>query len=109
MIMLDNSDSGRPYVLILPILEGPFRASIQPGHDDNIDVCVESGSTKVTGVSYRSVIYMHAGDDPFTLVKEAMKVVRAHLGTFKLLEEKTPPGTNQSLICHNYYYNILIF
>lgn len=35
---------------------------------------------------------MHAGDDPFTLVKEAMKVVRVHLGTFKLLEEKTPPG-----------------
>ena len=32
------------------------------------------------------------GEDPFNLVKEAMKVIRVHLGTFKLLEDKTPPG-----------------
>ncbi|KAF9663272.1 hypothetical protein SADUNF_Sadunf17G0021000 [Salix dunnii] len=93
MVMLDKSeDSGRPYVLLLPLLEGPFRASLQPGNDDNVDVCVESGSTKVCGDEFRSVVYVHAGDDPFNLMKEAMKVVRVHLGTFKLLEEKTPPG-----------------
>ncbi|KAJ6691020.1 hypothetical protein OIU74_015660 [Salix koriyanagi] len=95
MVMLDKSDdSGRPYVLLLPLLEGPFRASLQPGaaDDDNVDVCVESGSTKVCGDEFRSVVYVHAGDDPFNLMKEAMKVVRVHLGTFKLLEEKTPPG-----------------
>lgn len=98
MLVLDKSDggeghnSGRPYVVVLPIIEGPFRASLQPGHEDNVDVCVESGSTKVSGASYRSILYLHAGDDPFTLVKEAMKVVRVHLGTFKLLEEKSPPG-----------------
>ncbi|KAJ6420641.1 hypothetical protein OIU84_028066 [Salix udensis] len=73
---------------------GPFRASLQPGAAaaDNVDVCVESGSTKVCGDEFRSVVYVHAGDDPFNLMKEAMKVVRVHLGTFKLLEEKTPPG-----------------
>ncbi|GAV70248.1 Raffinose_syn domain-containing protein [Cephalotus follicularis] len=92
MVMLDKSDSGRPYVFLLPILEGSFRASIQPGHDDNVDVCVESGSSKVTSDEFRSVLYVHAGDDPYVLVKEAMKVVRAHLGTFKLFEEKNPPG-----------------
>lgn len=94
MIMLENSsdDSGRPYVLILPILEGGFRASFQPGNDDFVDVCVESGSTKVTNSSFRSVIYMQAGFDPFTLMKNAMRVVKEHLGTFNLLEEKTPPG-----------------
>ncbi|KAD3641110.1 hypothetical protein E3N88_30334 [Mikania micrantha] len=43
MVMLENSDSGRPYVLILPILEGSFRASLQPGKNDFVDVCVESG------------------------------------------------------------------
>ncbi|KAJ6419147.1 hypothetical protein OIU84_029289 [Salix udensis] len=93
MVMLDKSDdSGRPYVLLLPLLEGPFRASFQPGDDDNVDVCVESGSTQVRGAGFRSVVYMHGGDDPYILMKEAMKVVRMHLGTFKLLEEKTPPG-----------------
>ncbi|XVE84009.1 hypothetical protein DITRI_Ditri16bG0134400 [Diplodiscus trichospermus] len=92
MVILDKSDSGRPYVLLLPLLEGPFRASLQPGSDDNIDVCVESGSTKVTSDRFRSVLYVHVGEDPFNLVQEAMKVIRVHLGTFKLLEEKTPPG-----------------
>lgn len=92
MVILDKSDSGRPYVLLLPIVEGPFRSSLQPGEDDSVDLCVESGSTKVSGGRYRSSLYMHAGDDPYSLVKEAMRVVRVHLGTFKLLEEKTPPG-----------------
>lgn len=98
--MLQNSDpnpgsdpnSGRPYVLLLPIIEGSFRASLQPGEDDNVAVCVESSSTLVTDSRYNAVVYLHAGNDPFKLVKEAMKTVRAHLGTFKLLEEKTVPG-----------------
>lgn len=89
---LDSGSSSRPYVVMVPIIEGQFRASLQAGIDDNIDVCVESGSSKVKGSSYDSVVYVHAGEDPFVLVKEAMKVVRAHLGTFNLLEDKTPPG-----------------
>lgn len=92
IVILDKSDCGRPYVLLLPLLEGPFRSSLEPGHDDYVDICVESGSTKASSANFRSALYLHAGDDPFTLVKEAMKVVRAHLGTFRLLEEKTPPG-----------------
>ncbi|WJX65288.1 galactinol--sucrose galactosyltransferase [Trifolium repens] len=99
-LMLQNSDpnpgsdqtSGRPYVLFLPIIEGQFRASLQSGENDNISVCVESSSTLVTNSQYDAVVYIHAGNDPFKLVKEAMKTVRAHLGTFKLLEEKTVPG-----------------
>ncbi|OIW12387.1 hypothetical protein TanjilG_04136 [Lupinus angustifolius] len=95
-LMIENSESSygssRPYVLMLPIIEGQFRASLQGGIDDNIDVCVESGSSKVKGRSYESVVYMHAGENPFVLVNDAMKVVRAHLGTFNLLEEKNPPG-----------------
>lgn len=92
MVILDKSDSGRPYVLLLPLIEGPFRASLQPGAADNVDICVESGSTKVSAASFRGVLYVHVGDDPFNLVKDAMKVIRVHMGTFKLLEEKTPPA-----------------
>ncbi|CAN6713822.1 unnamed protein product [Malus baccata var. baccata] len=93
MMLLDKNDSGRPYVVILPLLEGPFRASLQPSHanDDYVDMCVESGSKRVSGSSFRSCLYMHVGDDPYSLVNESMKVVRAHLGTFKLLEEKNVP------------------
>ncbi|KAF7848366.1 hypothetical protein BT93_L2059 [Corymbia citriodora subsp. variegata] len=98
MVILNRSDEGcepglaRPYVLLLPLLEGSFRASIQPGLDDFVDLCVESGSTKVTSSGFRAALYMHAGDDPFALVKDAIKVARDHLGTFKLLEEKSLPA-----------------
>lgn len=38
MVILEKSASGRPYILLLPLLEGPFRASLQPGTNDNIDI-----------------------------------------------------------------------
>ncbi|KAI4336197.1 hypothetical protein L6164_014752 [Bauhinia variegata] len=92
MILENNTQLNRPYVLLLPLLEGPFRASLQPGLDDFVDICLESGSQRVCGSSFRSCLYIHTSDDPFSLMKEAIKVIRVHLGTFKLLEEKTPPG-----------------
>ncbi|KMT19511.1 hypothetical protein BVRB_1g011340 [Beta vulgaris subsp. vulgaris] len=95
ILILDKSDEGlgRPYIVILPLIEGPFRASLQPGSvDDYVDICVESGSTKVVGDSFRAVLYIRAGPDPFKLIKDTMKEVQAHLGTFKLLDDKTPPG-----------------
>ncbi|KAJ0104734.1 hypothetical protein Patl1_18095 [Pistacia atlantica] len=70
----------------------PSELLFQPGVDDYVDLCLESGSSHVCGSSFRSCLYIHVSDDPYRLVKEAMKVVRLHLGTFKLLEEKTPPG-----------------
>ncbi|XWS48200.1 hypothetical protein CRYUN_Cryun13aG0053300 [Craigia yunnanensis] len=85
------SDLGRPYVILIPLIEGSFGSSLQPGIDDNVDICVESGSTKVCGSSFRSCVYMHVGEDPYSLVKEAMNVARVHLGTFRLLHEKSPP------------------
>ncbi|KAF7806051.1 galactinol--sucrose galactosyltransferase-like [Senna tora] len=95
MMMLENShNTGRPYVLLLPLLEGPFRACLQPGIDDYVDICLESGSTRVSGSTtfFRACLYIHVGNDPYALMKEAMIVMRHHLGTFRLLEEKTPPG-----------------
>ncbi|XP_073525620.1 LOW QUALITY PROTEIN: uncharacterized protein [Phyllobates terribilis] len=93
-LMLENDVvSNRPYVLILPIVEGPFRASLQRAGSKNghVAMCVESGSGRVRCSDFRACLYIHAGDDPFNLVLDAVRVVRAHLGTFKLLEEKTPP------------------
>ncbi|KAM7277071.1 hypothetical protein ACFE04_018937 [Oxalis oulophora] len=92
MIILDkNLHSGRPYVLLLPLIQASFRASLQPGVDDFLDICVESGSLSVCESRFRTCLYMHVGNDPYTLIKDAIKVVRDHLGTFKLLHDKTLP------------------
>lgn len=93
MLILDKNNSlGRPYVLLLPILENSFRTSLQPGLNDYVDMCVESGSTRVTESHFKTCLYIHVSNDPYRLVKEAVKVIRAHLGTFKVLEKKTPPN-----------------
>ena len=97
MMVLDRSSAGgsgggRPYVLLLPIIEGSFRACLEAGKaEDYVDLCVESGSSSVRGAAFRSALYLHAGDDPFELVADAVRVVRAHLGTFRTMDEKTPP------------------
>ncbi|WCJ36115.1 Raffinose synthase family protein [Euphorbia peplus] len=93
MILSNDDDLGRPYVLLLPIIEGTFRSSLQAGvhNDDYLDICVESGSTRVSESRFTSCLYVHADHDPYRLVKDTMRVVRFHLNTFKLLEEKKPP------------------
>ncbi|KVI06288.1 galactinol--sucrose galactosyltransferase-like [Cynara cardunculus var. scolymus] len=92
MMLLDKSDLGHPYVLLLPLLEGPFGASLQPGNDDDVDVCVDSGSSLAVGSTFRSCVYIHVGIDPYQVVKDAMRVIKNHLGTFNLLEDKTVPA-----------------
>lgn len=93
-MILDKDDAvSRPYVLLPPLVEGSSRASLQagavPGH---LDVCVESGSTRVVSSGFRSVLYLHVSDNsPYSLVRDTMSVVREHLGSFRLLEEKTAP------------------
>ncbi|KAI3759414.1 hypothetical protein L6452_07215 [Arctium lappa] len=91
MMLLDKSDLGRPYVLLLPLLEGPFGASLQPGNDDDVDVCMDSGSSLAVGSTFRSCVYIHVGMDPYQVVKDAIRVIKNHLGTFNLLEDKTVP------------------
>ncbi|KAJ0092419.1 hypothetical protein Patl1_24865 [Pistacia atlantica] len=50
-----------------------------------------SGSTKVKGKTFSCSAYLHVGDNPYDIMREAFAAVRVHLGTFRLLEEKTPP------------------
>ncbi|WOL15804.1 stachyose synthase [Canna indica] len=80
------------YVLLLPLLEGNFRSSIFPGEHDRVMLCAESGSSQVKANSFKAIAYVHVGDNPFTLMKEAFAAARVHLGTFRLREEKTLPS-----------------
>ncbi|KAJ0034991.1 hypothetical protein Pint_24327 [Pistacia integerrima] len=79
------------YVLIIPLIEGNFRSAIHPGANGDVILCVESGSTKVKGKTFSCSAYLHVGDNPYDIMREAFAAVRVHLGTFRLLEEKTPP------------------
>ncbi|OVA16756.1 Glycosyl hydrolases 36 [Macleaya cordata] len=90
LILLEVPESNS-YVLIVPLIEGCFRSAIHPGLDGDVILCVESGSTKVKANSFSSCAYFHVGENQFDLFRDAFAAIRVHLGTFRLLEEKTLP------------------
>ncbi|KAI4295150.1 hypothetical protein MLD38_040605 [Melastoma candidum] len=81
------------YAVIIPIIEDSFRSALQSGgQDGEVLICAESGSTKVKRSSFDAIAYVHMGENPYELMKEAYSAIRVHLNTFRLLEEKTVPG-----------------
>ncbi|KAJ1276937.1 hypothetical protein BS78_05G254900 [Paspalum vaginatum] len=87
--------AGAGYVLVLPLVQGAFRSAIFPGdgeEEDGVVICAESGSAAVTGTDFGRIAYVHAGDDPYTVMQEAYLAARVHLGTFRLIQEKALPA-----------------
>jgi stachyose synthetase len=80
------------YVIIIPIIEGNFRSAFQPGTEGHVMIFAESGSTQVKASKFDAIAYVHASDNPYTLMKEAYSALRVHLNTFRLLEEKSAPN-----------------
>ncbi|ERN13962.1 hypothetical protein AMTR_s00021p00147600 [Amborella trichopoda] len=67
-------------------------ASIQPGTEDNVDICLESGSSSVISDEFPRSVYINSGSDPYLLVKESMRELsRLKLGNFRPLEDKIVP------------------
>ncbi|KAH9683859.1 putative galactinol--sucrose galactosyltransferase 4 [Citrus sinensis] len=68
------------FAVLIPLIEAIFALQF-----------TLSGSTKVRGQKFSSCAYLHVGDNPYELMRDAFAAVRVHLGTFRLLEEKTVP------------------
>ncbi|KAI3939365.1 hypothetical protein MKW98_022233 [Papaver atlanticum] len=80
------------YVLILPVLDGEFRTSLQGNSANELEFCVESGDPTIVTSQSQKAVFMNYGDNPFELMKESMKILEKHLGTFALRESKKMPG-----------------
>ncbi|KAK4794992.1 hypothetical protein SAY86_012986 [Trapa natans] len=90
-VMLNVPEIGM-YAVIVPVIEGSFRSALSPGADGHVMICAESGSSRIRASSFGSIAYVHVGENPYTLMKEAYSAIRVHLNTFRLLEEKTVPS-----------------
>lgn len=81
-VLLDVPELGAGgCVLVLPLVHGSFRSAIFPDEDDGI-ICAESGLTAVKATDFLRIAYVHADDDPYTVMQEAYLAARVHLGTF---------------------------
>ncbi|KAL6221655.1 hypothetical protein ACLB2K_005051 [Fragaria x ananassa] len=81
------------YAVFLPLIEGPFRASLQGNNSrDELELCLESGDVDTEAASFSHSVFVHAGTDPFATITEAVRAVKSHLKTFRQRHEKKLPG-----------------
>ncbi|XP_074294671.1 putative galactinol--sucrose galactosyltransferase 2 isoform X2 [Silene latifolia] len=79
------------YILVLPVLEGPFRASLQGTQTNELQFCVESGDSDVQTSQVSESVFINSGDNPYQLIKNSIKILAAHKGTFRHLDDKKLP------------------
>ncbi|KAG8378714.1 hypothetical protein BUALT_Bualt07G0014000 [Buddleja alternifolia] len=93
----DDSSSGQSadntfYVLLLPVLEGQFRATLQGSCADELQFCVESGDAYVQTTQVTEAVFINSGDNPFELIKDSITILERHKGTFTHIEHKKKPA-----------------
>ncbi|KAL6639538.1 hypothetical protein ACP70R_023268 [Stipagrostis hirtigluma subsp. patula] len=88
----DGGDGAPLYVVMLPLLEGQFRAALQGNDQDELQICIESGDKAVQMEQGTNMVYIHAGDNPFDTITGAVKAVEKHMQTFHHREKKKMPS-----------------
>ncbi|CAA2967287.1 probable galactinol--sucrose galactosyltransferase 2 [Olea europaea subsp. europaea] len=79
------------YILLLPVLEGQFRASLLGTPANELEFCVESGDAYVQTTRVSEAVLINSGEDPFDLIKNSFKILEKHMGTFTHIEHKKKP------------------
>lgn len=93
-----SSDSEEPttdntcYILFLPVLDGQFRATLQGTQSNQLQFCIESGDAHVQTSQSLEAVFVNSGDNPFGLIKDSIKILEKHKGTFCHLENKRIPS-----------------
>lgn len=86
-------DEDAAYVVFLPLVEGAFRASIQGGAGDALELCVESGDDDTRAASFERALFVGAAEsDPFAAISGAVAAAKSALRTFRVRAEKKLPG-----------------
>ncbi|CAL4936633.1 unnamed protein product [Urochloa decumbens] len=89
----EEEDSGEAvYLVMLPLLEGQFRAALQGNERDELEITLESGDKAVQTQQGTYMVYVHAGTNPFDTITQAVKVVERHLQTFHHRDKKKLPS-----------------
>ncbi|KAI3775431.1 hypothetical protein L1987_50007 [Smallanthus sonchifolius] len=92
LLMETVEESEKIYVVFLPLIEGSFRACLQGGSGDELEVCVESGDLDTKGSVFSHTVYVGVGTDPFSTITDAVNMVKLYLKSFKQRQDKKLPG-----------------
>ncbi|CAN6228565.1 unnamed protein product [Urochloa humidicola] len=97
MLLLESRDAAAAegsavYALMLPVLDGDFRASLQGSPEDELQFCFESGDPGIQTMEAVDAVFINSGDNPFKLMKESIKLLSKIKGTFRHIEDKEIPA-----------------
>lgn len=88
-----DSDTERSlYILILPVLDGVFRATLQGNSGNELQLCVESGDANVQTSKAMEAVFINSGDNPFEVITDSIKVLEKVKGTFNRIDNKKIPS-----------------
>ncbi|KAL3642290.1 hypothetical protein CASFOL_013105 [Castilleja foliolosa] len=91
--LVDNIENGNKfYVLVLPVLDGAFRTTLQGTKSNELQFCYESGDREIETSEALEGVFVNSGDNPFELIKDSIKILAKHKGTFSHLENKKTPA-----------------
>lgn len=79
------------YILVLPVLERPFRASLQGSASNELQFCVESGDPDVQTTKVSESVFISSGENPYELIRDSIKILAVHKGTFSHVDNKKMP------------------
>lgn len=86
-----SDDASTLYILFLPVIDGEFRSSLQGNSSNELEFCIESGNPDIVTSESLQGVFVNFGDNPFDLMKESMKILETHFGTFAIRETKQMP------------------
>ena len=89
---IDEDNSATIYTVMLPLLEGQFRAVLQGSDNNELEICLESGDNDVVTRQGINLVYIHAGTNPFEVINQAVRAVEKHMQTFSHREKKRLPS-----------------
>jgi raffinose synthase len=88
--LLAELSSGQ-YALLVPLLDGAFRMSLQGTGENGLEVIAESGDPAVTTSSVVG-LFIAVGEEPFALIEQAAQSVCARMKTGHLRRDKELPA-----------------
>lgn len=93
-LLLESKDGGETiYTVLLPLIEGAFRACLQSNPHDELELCLESGDADTRSATFSHALFVGtAVADPFAAISGSVAAVKHHLKTFRQRPEKKLPG-----------------
>ncbi|MBL8057658.1 MAG: hypothetical protein JNK29_13225, partial [Anaerolineales bacterium] len=88
VLLIERADT---CILLVPLVDGPARASLEGAPDDILKLNLETGDP-ATVVNAATVLFIAAGPDPYALAERAAISVLARLPTGRRRVEKTLPA-----------------